>query len=88
MNEPSRGSGPSSRPLRWPIAEEYYTVPEVAKLLRVARMTVYRLVDRDELASIRVGRGIRIPRSAVVRFLNAGGNHPDATAGWKNFSQR
>jgi excisionase family DNA binding protein len=40
-------------------------VDEVAAMLRVSKMTVYRLVHSGELAGVRVGRSYRIPRDAV-----------------------
>ena len=44
---------------------EFYTVPEVAKRLRVSPMTVYRAVHNGELQAARIGRSIRIPRAAI-----------------------
>lgn len=49
------------------------TVPEIADLLRVAPKTVYAMIDRGELPGVRrVGRTIRISRSAVLRWLTEG----------------
>lgn len=48
---------------------KFVTVAEVAMLLRVSKMTVYRLVHTGELASVTVGRSLRIPESAVHEFL-------------------
>lgn len=45
------------------------TVAQVAEVLGVHPHTVRNLIDRGELAHVRVGRLIRIPRHAVVRFL-------------------
>lgn len=45
------------------------TVSEVAALLRVSTMTVYRLVDAGLLRALRVGRSLRLPRSSVLEFL-------------------
>ena len=47
----------------------FLTVAEVAALMRVSRMTVYRLVHSGELASIRVGRSFRVPERAVHDYL-------------------
>lgn len=47
----------------------FLTVAEVASMLRVSRMTVYRLASTGELESVRVGRTIRIPERAVSRWL-------------------
>jgi len=44
----------------------FLTIAEVADLMRVSRMTVYRLVHSGELPAIRFGRSYRIPESAVA----------------------
>jgi excisionase family DNA binding protein len=56
------GGGPAA-------AVELMTVLEVAALLRVSRMTVYRLVHAGTLRAIRVGQSLRLPRGAVEAFL-------------------
>ncbi|HEY4224693.1 MAG TPA: helix-turn-helix domain-containing protein [Pseudolysinimonas sp.] len=43
----------------------FLTVAEVAEMMRVSNMTVYRLVHAGELPAIRFGRSFRIPESAV-----------------------
>ena len=43
----------------------FLTVAEVADMMRVSRMTVYRLVHSGELPAIRFGRSFRVPASAV-----------------------
>ncbi len=48
---------------------KFLTVAEVAALMRVSRMTVYRLVHAGELASVRVGRSFRVPERAVHDYL-------------------
>lgn len=48
----------------------FNTVGEVASMLRVSKMTVYRLVDEDALPGFRVGRSIRIPTRAVWDYLD------------------
>jgi excisionase family DNA binding protein len=40
---------------------KFLTVAEVATVMRVSKMTVYRLVHSGELASVRVGRSFRVP---------------------------
>jgi excisionase family DNA binding protein len=45
------------------------TVKEVAAILRVGRNQLYTAVARGELAAIRIGRTIRIPKSAVLDLL-------------------
>lgn len=41
------------------------TVSEVAAMLRLSKMTIYRLMDRGSLPALRVGRSFRIPRDSV-----------------------
>ena len=45
------------------------TVAEVALIMRVSKMTVYRLVHSGELEAIRVGRSFRVPEAAVNQYL-------------------
>lgn len=48
----------------------YYSVAQVAATLSVSPATVYRLVGSQALASVRVGKAVRIPRSSVERYLD------------------
>ncbi|CAN5425116.1 hypothetical protein BH24ACT9_BH24ACT9_10840 [soil metagenome] len=50
-------------------AVSFLTVAEVASLMRVSKMTVYRLLHSGELAGVRVGRSFRVPESAVHSYL-------------------
>ena len=47
----------------------FLTVAEVADMMRVSRMTVYRLVHSGELPAIRFGRSFRVPESGVEQLL-------------------
>jgi excisionase family DNA binding protein len=47
----------------------FVTVAEVAGLLRVSNMTVYRLVQSGQLPAVRVGRSYRIREADVNRYL-------------------
>ena len=49
----------------------YLTVEEVAELVRVSRMTVYRWVRSGDLPAVRVGRSFRVPEKAVHDYLRA-----------------
>ena len=48
---------------------KFLTVAEVATLMRVSKMTVYRLVHSGELTAVRVGRSFRVPEQAVQEYL-------------------
>ncbi|MFF7291560.1 helix-turn-helix domain-containing protein [Microbacterium sp. NPDC008134] len=47
----------------------FLTVAEVAEIMRVSKMTVYRLVHSGDLPAIRFGRSYRVPESAVADAL-------------------
>ena len=47
----------------------FLTVAEVASIMRVSKMTVYRLVHAGELPAVRVGRSFRVPEKAVNAYL-------------------
>jgi excisionase family DNA binding protein len=47
----------------------FLTVAEVASLMRVSKMTVYRLVHSNDLTAVRVGRSFRVPEHAVHAYL-------------------
>jgi excisionase family DNA binding protein len=47
----------------------FLTVAEVATIMRVSKMTVYRLVHNGELPAVRVGRSFRVPEAAVHDYL-------------------
>jgi excisionase family DNA binding protein len=48
---------------------QFLTVAEVAAMMRVSKMTVYRLVHSGELPAARVGRSFRVPREVVQDYL-------------------
>ena len=48
------------------------TVQEVADLLRVSNMTVYRLIKRGELRALRVGKNYRIRQQDLDAYLQEG----------------
>lgn len=49
--------------------DDFMTVAEVAVIMRVSKMTVYRLVHSGELPAVRVGRSFRVPAHAVDDYL-------------------
>ncbi len=48
---------------------KFLTVAEVATVMRVSKMTVYRLVHGGDLPAVRVGRSFRVPEQAVHDYL-------------------
>lgn len=49
----------------------FMTVAEVAEVMRVSKMTVYRLVHSGELPAVQFGRSYRVPETAVEAFLGS-----------------
>jgi excisionase family DNA binding protein len=47
------------------------TVDEVAELMRVSRMTVYRLIRKGQLQAVRVGRNYRVRSQDLNAYLEA-----------------
>ncbi len=49
----------------------FYTVTEVAKLLRVGRSTVVRWIQLGQLKAVKLPSGVyRVPKSEVDRLLS------------------
>ena len=54
-----------------PLSEvTFLTVAEVAAVMRVSKMTVYRLVHAGTLPAVRGGRSFRVPEKAVHDYLD------------------
>ncbi|WP_338748545.1 helix-turn-helix domain-containing protein [Janibacter alittae] len=49
----------------------FLTVAEVASIMRVSKMTVYRMVHNGDLPAVRVGRSFRVPEDAVHTYLES-----------------
>ncbi len=47
----------------------FLTVAEVAEVMRVSNMTVYRLLHSGEMPAVRVGRSFRVPQDALEQYL-------------------
>ena len=60
VNEVASGSSPHRALLR---------IAEAAELLGVGRSTVYQLVPANAVPVVRVGRLVRIPRDALLRWI-------------------
>lgn len=48
---------------------EYYTIKEVAEMLKVVYMTVYRWVKSGKLESYKVGKKFMIKKSDLDKFI-------------------
>lgn len=45
------------------------TVSELCEMLDISKKLAYRLLDSQEIRSVRVGRIFRIPKAAVIDYL-------------------
>ena len=50
---------------------ELMTVPEVAVYLRCGVQVVYKMIREEEVPSLRRGRSLLIPRSAVASYIQS-----------------
>ncbi|MFQ5968122.1 MAG: helix-turn-helix domain-containing protein [Acidimicrobiia bacterium] len=50
-------------------APEVLTVPEVAQVLRIGRNAAYQLVREGVIPHVRLGKTIRVPKAALLRYL-------------------
>lgn len=69
---PGRPPSPD-RPGNDVLDQVFLKVDEIARVMRVSKMTVYRLIRTGELESIRIGRSYRVPEPAVHDFLKKHG---------------
>ena len=45
------------------------TIPQAQDEFQVGRTTIYRMIQTGELATVRIGRSVRIPRVALDEWL-------------------
>jgi excisionase family DNA binding protein len=70
---------PRDRKIRWTLmaanltpgdaGSTFLTIAEVAAMMRVSKMTVYRLVHSGELPAVRVGRSFRVREEDAHEYL-------------------
>ena len=51
--------------------EQYYTIDEVAKLLKVAYLTVYRWIQSGKLTAYMAGKQYRVKKEDLDRFITS-----------------
>lgn len=52
------------------MAQTFYTAEELAKVLRVNIMTIYRYIKADKLKAYKIGGQFRIDKEEFNKFLN------------------
>ena len=55
--------------------EMIYTIPEVAKYLKMSKSKVYDLVQRGKIPHIRIERSVRIKETALKAWLERHEEH-------------
>lgn len=51
--------------------DEYYTIKEVAEILKVAYLTVYRWVRDEKIKAYQLGKEYRIKRDDLDKFMES-----------------
>ena len=51
-----------------------FSIEEVKNCLSVSRPTVNRLIASNILRTVKIGRAVRVPESALIEFVEHGGN--------------
>ena len=61
-------------------APTVFTVCEVAKILRIGKISAYQAIARGDIPCIRIGRRILIPRHALDQILTGFASVPKSAA--------
>lgn len=51
------------------VEEQYYSIDEVSKLLKVAYLTVYRWIQANKLPALKAGKQYRIKKNDLDAFM-------------------
>ena len=69
-----RGSAASSTSEANDLPDGLMDVPQVAEYLRVSKTSVYKLIERQKIPAIRIGRLLRVRKDELDETLRAIGN--------------
>jgi len=56
---------------------EYITIPQLARILGLSRVAVYKKVKKGQIKAIRIGRNYAIPQKYVANILQKASNQED-----------
>ncbi len=48
---------------------EYLTIPQLAKILGISRIAVYRKVKKGQIKAVKIGRTFAIPQKQIAAIL-------------------
>ncbi len=51
--------------------DEFYTLHEIAKLLKISYMTVFRWVKNGKLKASRIGKQYRVKKEVLEEFIES-----------------
>jgi excisionase family DNA binding protein len=57
--------------------KKYITIPELAKILGVSRVAVYKKVKKGQIRAVKVGRNYAIARKYIANILGKSLNEED-----------
>lgn len=69
-----RGSAASSTSETYDLPDGLMDVPQVTEYLRVSKTSAYKLIERQKIPAIRIGRLLRIRKDELDETLCAMGN--------------
>ena len=56
---------------------EYITIPQLARILGLSRVAVYKKVKKGQIKAIRIGRNYAIPQESIMNILGKTLNRED-----------
>ena len=59
--------------------EKYITIPELANILGISRIAVYKKVKKGQIKAVKIGRNFAIPKRYVSGILGKLLNEDDKT---------
>ena len=49
--------------------KNYFTIPQVARILGISRIAVYKKVKKGEIRAVRIGRNYAIPEGSLAGIM-------------------
>ena len=56
---------------------EYLTIPQLAEILGISRIAVYRKVKKGQIKAVKIGRAYAIPQKQIAAILGKTLRHED-----------
>lgn len=49
--------------------KEYYSLPELAKILGISRIAVYKKVTKGQIPALKIGKNYAVPKKYIEKIL-------------------